>query len=83
MDYPYEFRARVWNDEERKEEIARGIVRGANYSEAAARIDNYYRDELIGFTIFALEEDEGVMDFSIMDGMGLFNYTVTDTQEKN
>lgn len=81
MTYPFEYRAKIWNDDERKGEIVRGIVRAENYGDAGAKLDKYYGDELIGFTIYALEEDDEVMDFNLLDGSGLFNYSVTDTEE--
>lgn len=81
MTYPFEYRAKVWNDDECKEEIVRGIVRAENYGDAGAKLDKYYGDELTGFTIYALEEDNEVMDFNLLDGSGLFNYSVTDTGE--
>ena len=81
MTYPFEYRAKIWDDDECKEEVVRGIVRAENYGDAGAKLDKYYGDELIGFTIYALEADDEVMDFNLLDGSGLFNYSVTDTGE--
>ena len=37
MTYPFEYRAKIWDDDECKEEIVRGIVRAENYGDVRQR----------------------------------------------
>ena len=53
---PYEYSARVWNEIEKEEEECHGVTFGTSYADAVKKLENYYGDTLIEFTIFANEE---------------------------
>jgi hypothetical protein len=62
MECGFEYTALVININE-KEELRRGIIFAKNYGEAASKIDEYYGEDLISFTIYATDNEDGIYEF--------------------
>lgn len=56
--YPIEYKVTVWIEEEEKNKIYYGITFGENYTEAMAKIEDYYGKEIIDVKLFMNEEGE-------------------------
>ena len=51
MNWFYEYKVKVWNETNKKEEILHGIIYAENFAEVGEKIDKYYGDELIEISI--------------------------------
>ena len=58
MNWFYEYRAKVWNDIDKEEEICHGIVYAENFTEVGKKIDEYYGEELIEISISPTAENQ-------------------------
>jgi ribosomal 30S subunit maturation factor RimM len=66
MEYGFEYTALI-TDIDEKESLRHGIVFAKNYGDAASKIDTYYDEDLIAFTLYATDSEGGIYEFNYND----------------
>lgn len=77
----YQYKAVLWNSDERKEEIVTGIVPGTSLSDVMQKLENFYGDEIFNInTLKAVSEGE-VFEFEYVNDPTIgFDYVITEKE---
>ena len=77
----WEYRIKIWNSVDYKEEMRAGIVAAATFTEAMQEIEDYYAEELMEVHMLKAII-EGVFDFKYAVEDCDFDYEINEKSEK-
>lgn len=74
----YQYKAVLWNSDERKEEIVTGIVPGTSFSDAMQKLENYYSNDILNITTLKAISEGEVFEFEYINESNDFDYEITE-----
>ncbi len=80
---PWQYKAVVYDEDEKERRIHKGICFGTDYASAAKKVESYFQTDLISLTLYPLEPFP-IYDFTdaYESEWDLFTITTCDKQNK-